>query len=146
MEFINTYYYTKFSKNNIPLDKKLREKFEKKLQQEEFNIFLERTDNNYFIMSEHELIGFFSIKIKDCLEIHCLYIFEEYRNKNIGRGVINDIIFATRHNIKKDIKYVIANSFTDSVMFFLKNGFDFCKIDKKSKYKKKNMIKMYKKI
>lgn len=146
MNYIKKYYYTKFSKGNIPLKKHQRELLEQKLQEEKYRIFLEKADDNYLILTEEDLIGFFSIKINDCVEIPCLYIFEEYRNRTVGRGVINDIIFAARHNIKKDIKYVTANSFGDSIMFFLKNGFDFCKIDKKSKYKKKNIVKMYKKI
>ena len=146
MKYIKKYSYRKFSKSYIPLDKYQSKSLEQKIKEEEYNIFLRQTDENYLIISENTMLGFLSIKITDYVEIPCLYIFEEYRNRSLGRSVINDIIFSTRHNVKKDIKYVIANSFPESALFFLKNGFDFCKMDRKTAYKKKNIIKMYKKI
>ena len=73
-------------------------------------------------------------------------IIEKCRNKSIATYVLNDILFTVRHNYLYKIEYIVANSFVDSSMFFLKNGFDFCKINKKLDYKKKNIILLYKHV
>ena len=124
-----------------------KNKFDKILNEEEFEKFFSRKSLNYFIMYENKLVGFFSLNIKNNLiELSCLYVIEECRNRSIATYVLNDIIFTVRHNLLCNVKYIVANSFVDSSMFFLKNGFDFCKINKKLDYRKKNIILFYKHI
>ena len=75
-------------------------------------------------MYNNKLVGFFSLNINNNLiELLCLYVFEECRNKSIATYVLNDILFTVRHNYLYKIEYIVANSFVDSSMFFLKNGF-----------------------
>jgi N-acetylglutamate synthase-like GNAT family acetyltransferase len=147
MTFIKKYYYQKFCINDIKLNDFQKNKFDTVLNQEEYHKFFLEDTLNYFILYNHKLIGFFALKIKKkVIELLCLYIFEECRNKSIATYVLNDIIFTVRHNMVCNVEYIVANSFVESSMFFLKNGFDFCKINKKLDYKKKNIILMYKHI
>ena len=133
--------------DDIQLNTFQKNKFDKILNEEEFEKFFSRKSLNYFIMYENKLVGFFSLNIKNNLiELSCLYVIEECRNRSIATYVLNDIIFTVRHNLLCNVKYIVANSFVDSSMFFLKNGFDFCKINKKLDYRKKNIILFYKHI
>lgn len=147
MNFIKKYYYQKFSIDNIQLNTFQKKKFETILNQEEYKKFFSKKTINYFIMYNNKLVGFFSLNINNnFIELLCLYVFEECRNKSIATYVLNDILFTVRHNFLYKIEYIVANSFVDSSMFFLKNGFDFCKINKKLDYKKKNIILLYKHV
>lgn len=147
MTFIKKYYYQKFSMDDIQLNTFQKNKFYKIINHEEYSKFFSNKTLNYFILYNNKLVGFFSLKIKkNFIELLCLYIFEECRNKSIATYVLNDIIFTVRHNLFCNVEYIVANSFVESSMFFLKNGFDFCKINKKLDYKKKNIILLYKHI
>lgn len=141
------YYYINFSKSSIPLNSIQKKKLYIILEENEYQKFLSYSDENYLILFQNKLVGFFSLTFnEEIVELNCLYVFEEYRNKSIATEVINDLIFALKHNYQKNIKYIVANTFVESAMFYLKKGFDFCKINKKIDYKKKNIILMYKKI
>lgn len=147
MNFIKKYYYQKFSIDNIQLNTFQKKKFETILNHEGYKKFFSKKTINYFIMYNNKLVGFFSLNINNnFIELLCLYVFEECRNKSIATYVLNDILFTVRHNYLYKIEYIVANSFVDSSMFFLKNGFDFCKINKKLDYKKKNIILLYKHV
>lgn len=147
MNYIKKYYYEKFSMDNIPLENYQKIKLEKIISDAPYVQFFTENTMNYCIMHKNKLAGIFSFEIKDTyVELCCLYIFVEYRNRSFGTYVLNDLIFLARHEISSHIKYITANSFVESSMFFLKNGFDFCKINKKLDYKKKNVIKFYKMI
>ncbi len=147
MNYIKKYYYEKFSVENIEIDNFQNIKLEKIVCGEKYGEFFTEDSLNYCIIYKNNLAGTFSLTINDnSVELLCLYIFKECRNRSIGTYVLNDIIFLARHNLHEDIKYMVVNSFVDSSMFFLKKGFDFCKINKKLDYKKKNVIKLYKRI
>lgn len=147
MNCTGKYYYEIFSPDDIGPDDFQKIKLEKIISNDVYGQFFTENTINYCIMYHNKLAGLFSFEIKESLiELRCLYIFEEYRNKSIGTNVINDLTFLARHEIKEDIKYILVNSFVESSMFFLKKGFDFCKINKKLDYKKKNIIKLYKMI
>ncbi|WP_158005565.1 GNAT family N-acetyltransferase [Methanosphaera sp. WGK6] len=107
----------------------------------------------YMILCDYDIIGFFTLCIDNyefvpkiqcnVLKIICLYIYEPYRLRGIGTEVLNDIIWSIKNT---DCNCVLVNSFVDSAMFFLKNGFDFYKrsyMDYKNKY---NIITLYKKL
>ena len=147
MTFIKKYYYQKFSMDDIQLNTFQKNKFDKILNEEEFEKFFSRKSLNYFIMYENKLVGFFSLNIKNNLiELSCLYVIEECRNRASKKAKWKPYPFTVRHNLFCNVEYIVANSFVESSMFFLKNGFDFCKINKKLDYKKKNIILLYKHI
>ncbi|MBE6486386.1 MAG: GNAT family N-acetyltransferase [Methanosphaera stadtmanae] len=147
MTFIKKYNYQKFSIGDVQLNNFQKNKFDVILNQEGYIKFFSDNTLNYFILYHNKLVGFFTLKIKkNLIELSCLYIFEECRNKYVATYVLNDIIFTVRHNLLYNVEYIVANSFVESSMFFLKNGFDFCKLNKKLDYKKKNIILLYKRI
>jgi len=138
MNLINSYNYQSFTIDNIHLSTFQKNKFEHIFNQKEYNKFFSEDSLNYFILYNDVLIGFFSLNINNNLvELLCLYVFKEFRNNSLATYVLNDIVYAARRNASDKLEYIVANSFVDSSMFFLKNGFDFCKINKKLDYKKK---------
>ncbi len=104
----------------------------------------------YLISINNENIGFFSLKKEktennnQALKIICFYICKNYRLKGIGTEILNDIQWCSKSNQQK-INYIIADTYVESCMFYLKNGFDFYKINK-TKKDKKNIITLYKNI
>ena len=96
--------------DDIQLNTFQKNKFDKILNEEEFEKFFSRKSLNYFIMYENKLVGFFSLNIKNNLiELSCLYVIEECRNRSIATYVLNDIIFTVRHNLLCNVKYIVAN-------------------------------------
>ena len=147
MNIIKKYCYKQFSLENMELKNFQKILIEKVIKDEKYGQFFTGNSLNYCILYKNNIVGIFSFSIYEhYVELQCLYIFEEYRNKSFGTYVLNDLIFLARHNLNENIRYISANSFVETSLFFLKKGFDFCKINKKLDYKKKNVIKLYKHI
>ncbi|MBE6493371.1 MAG: GNAT family N-acetyltransferase [Methanosphaera stadtmanae] len=114
-------------------------------------LYTNKTDTYLIISKTNKAIGFFSIKEtkiynnKLAIELICLYILKEYRLKYIATDLLNDIKRSIKQN-NNDYEYFLANSYVESAMFFLKNGFDFYHVDKGLNHKERNIILMYKKI
>ena len=114
-------------------------------------LYTNKTDTYLIISKTNKAIGFFSIKEtktynnKLAIELVCLYILKEYRLKYIATDLLNDIKRSIKQN-NNDYEYFLANSYVESAMFFLKNGFDFYHVDKGLNHKERNIILMYKKI
>ncbi len=146
MKFKKKYYYVKYDENehvynlyNDRLDSIMEDKL--------YSVLFYKSDYKYVILKEEELIGFFSLNIKRrIIQLSSLYILKKYRNDGIATEVINDVIWAIKHNDDYNIQYITVNSFVESALFFLKRGFNFCKINKKLDYKKKNIILLHKTI
>ena len=128
--------------------KKLHDILTKKIVKE---LYTNKTETYILITKTNKAVGFFSVKEtktnnnKLAIELVCLYILKEYRLNYIATDLLNDITRSIKQN-KPDYEYFLANSYVESVMFFLKNGFDFYHVDKGLKHKERNIIVMYKKI
>lgn len=139
------YYYTQYNSKELPLNKKHKEKLKKIITPEIYEELQEKNNYTYLVNYKEEIIGFFSFKItKTKIKIICIYIIEEYRQMGIATSIINNILYATTKN-GYEIKYMTANTFIESCMFFFKKGFDLCKVGKKDP-NKRNIVLMYKKI
>ncbi len=152
-DIVHNYYYKKITKKsqfnmlqtkNNPLKKIITPEIAENIQNNE-------EYETYVILYDYEIIGFFTIKEEyqefnqkksKILKIECIYIYKMYRYDGLGREIINDILWSIKD---RNISYILANSYVDSCMFFLKNGFDFCQNLKNEKLEK-NIIIMYKKI
>lgn len=147
MSYVKKYCYKQFSLENMELNNFQKIRIEKIIADENYGQFFTRNSLNYCILYKNNVAGIFSFKINEhSVELLCLYIFKEYRNKSFGTYVLNDLISLARHNLHENIRYLSVNSFVETSMFFLKRGFDFCQINKKLDYKKKNVIRLYKTI
>ena len=130
--------------NEKKLIKLLTKKIVDELYDENVNTYLIKTKTN-------KTIGFFSlkeIKTKDnklAIELVCLYILKEYRLKYIATDLLNDITWSINKK-RVDYEYILANCFVESIMFFLKNGFDFYQVNKGLNYKERNIVVVYKKL
>lgn len=146
MKFDRDYYYIKFNEDMI-LKKTQASKVELIENNELYYNLSKKADYNYLILNDTDLMGFFSLNLnEEYIQITSLHVCKEYRNKNIATEVINDVIFAVKYNFHYNVNCIVVNSYVESVLFFLKRGFDFCKINKKLDYKKKNIILLYKKF
>lgn len=145
MKIDRDYYYTKYDGNKDLLKEKIKNKVTKIENKQPYSNISKKSDYNYLILNETDMIGFFSLKLDEkYIQITSLYICKEYRNKNIATEIINDVIFAVKYNYKYHVNCIVVNTYVESALFFLKRGFDFCKINKKLDYKKKNIILLYK--
>ena len=83
-------------------------------------------------------------KIKS-LKLVCIYIYKDYRSHGIASSVLKDIIVSIRRD-RPQYKYLIVNSFIDTIPFFINKGFDFYKKSTILNFNKRNVILLYKKI
>lgn len=152
----DNYYYKKITRNweydliqtkNKSLKELLTKEVSDKINDDEVE--------TYMLICDYKIIGFFSLKHcnyeifpkNKCnvLRILCLYVYEQYRLKGVGTEILNDIIWSLKHNLDYEYEYIVSNSFVNSSLFFLKNGFDFYRNNKLC-YNKRNIIEMYKKL
>ena len=108
---------------------------------------INQEDRIYLIFYQNKLVGFFSFNLCDekIVKIGSIFIEKEYRLKGLGRDLLNDITYLAR-NHKNNYKYIIANSFVESVLFFFKNGYEFCRKNDKIENTEKTVLVMFKKI
>lgn len=145
MNFDRDYYYVKYENNNTLFNEIQNKKIDLIKNNQIYSHLTENSEYFYLILNDTDLIGFFSLNIKKkYVIISSLYVCKEYRKKGIATEIINDVIFAVKYNIKFHIHCIIVNSYAESALFFLKRGFDFCKLNKKLNYKKRNIILMKK--
>lgn len=145
MQFNKDYYYIKYNGEKDLLEEKQKNKLKIIENNKLYSVISKKSDYNYLILNETDLMGFFSLKLENkYIQITSLYVCKEYRNKNVATEVINEVIFAVKYNFHYHVNCIVVNTFIESTLFFLKRGFDFCKINKKLDYKKKNIILMHK--
>ena len=109
----------------------------------------------YIIVYNYDIIGFFTIKVSafedmdnfkiKSLKLVCIYIYKDYRSHGIASSVLKDIIVSIRRD-RPQYKYLIVNSFIDTIPFFINKGFDFYKKSTILNFNKRNVILLYKKI
>ncbi|MCD7781624.1 MAG: GNAT family N-acetyltransferase [Methanosphaera sp.] len=110
--------------------------------------------NTYKIYYENKCCGFFTIKRNntklfdddesDIIELVLIYIRKSYQCCGVASKLINDLINTMKMDNDHRYEYIIANSSIESVLFFIKNGFDFYEKHHKSRLDK-SIIIMYKK-
>ena len=146
MKYSVDYYYLKYEKNNNLTQyqkNKTNVWFNKNIYAEIIN----QEDRIYLIFYQNKLVGFFSFNLCDekIVKIGSIFIEKEYRLKGLGRDLLNDITYLARSH-KNNYKYIIANSFVESVLFFFKNGYEFCRKNDKIENTEKTVLVMFKKI
>lgn len=92
----------------------------------------------FILEIDNQLVGLLSLKRnpdKDCIKISTLLIIDEFQKNRLGCILLDKSIeFACKERIDKLI-VTVSETVPESVVFFLKNGFQI--IDKKiGKYKK----------
>lgn len=153
---LDNYYYRKITNEN---DFKQIQSMDRTLNKKLTNNLITKLLNDdiecYMMISDYNILGFFAIKEEhmelftkktyNIIKILCIHIFKEYRLRGYGTEILNDIQWSVKNNNNKSYEYILANSFVKTAMFFLNNGFDFYKNNKKLDVEE-HMILMYKKI
>ncbi len=130
-----------------------QEQYIKELTPTIFNKIGKQYTNTFMAILDDQMIGFITIS-KNCkdvlgfksdiIKLECIYIEKEYRYNFLATKMINDLQHTMRNDYV-DYEYLFANSFVESVLFFLKNRFDYYKKGK-GLPDKRSIITMYKPI
>ena len=110
--------------------------YEKKLGKKDFFSFI-LNQNNIFILSHPEPVGYIMARIiKDELEIISILIDKKFRNKGIGKGLLNKLLKIAN---KKKIQHIFLEvSIENEMAINIYEKLNFIKIGERKNYYRKN--------